>query len=186
MRSIAPLFVVAFVASAPALAAEPIPVPQFDSVELRGGGSVAVVPGPGERVTLVEGSTQFTRFHVRGRQLVIDACDDRCPQHYRLRVQIESPRVPDLAVSGGGEIAVAPGFRPQHALNAAANGGGSIDARALEASDVAAAVNGGGELQVHAASTLSGAVSGGGLVRYWGNPRVTTAIQGGGDIRPAH
>jgi hypothetical protein len=185
IRSIVPLFAFAFVASAPALAAELVPVPQFQSVQLRGGGSVVVVPGPVERVAVTEGTTRFTRFQVRRGQLVIDTCNSDCPHNYRLRVEIQSPRVPDLAVDGGGTINVAGGFRPQRQLNAAVSGGGRIDARAVEAADVAAAINGGGELLVRAASTLSGAVSGGGLVRYWGNPQVTTAIQGGGAIQPA-
>ena len=112
MRSIAPLFALALAVSAPALATEVVPVAPFRSVELRGGGDVVVVPGPAQRVTLLEGSTQFTRLRVeRGGQLKIDTCTDRCPHLYRLHVQIQSPSVPDLAVSGGGDIAVEPGFR---------------------------------------------------------------------------
>jgi len=45
--------------AARAAAAEVVPVPQFRSVELRGGGSVTVVPGPVQRVTIVDGSSQF-------------------------------------------------------------------------------------------------------------------------------
>ena len=185
LRSVIPLFAFAFAASVPALASEIVSVARFDNVELRGGGNVTVVPGAVQRVTLVEGSTRYTRFHIRnGRQLVIDACAEQCPQHYRIRVQIQSPRVPDLAVSGGGAITVGAGFRPQGELNAAVNGGGKVDSRAVDAGQVAAAVNGGGELLVRAGSTLAGAVRGGGLVRYWGNPQVSSAIQGGGAIQP--
>lgn len=186
LRSIIPLFVVAFAATAPALASEVVALPHFASVELRGGGSVAVVPGATERVTIIEGSSRITRFHVRGDQLKIDTCGNDCPRNYRLRIEIRSPRVPDLAVTGGGAIRVGPGFAAQRQLNAAANSGGVVDARSVYASDVAAAVNGGGELLVHAGSSLSGAVNGGGVVRYWGNPQVTTAIQGGGAVRPGN
>lgn len=184
-RSTLPLFAVALLASAPGLAAETIPVPYFQSVQLRGGGNVVIVPGPTERVTIVEGSSRFTRFRVeRGRQLKIDTCNNDCPRFYRLRIQIQSPNVPDLAVSGGGAITVQNGFRPQRQLSAAVSGGGRVDARAVEAVDVSAAVKGGGELLVRARSSLAGAVSGGGLIRYWGNPRVATAIRGGGAVRP--
>src|SRR3982750_1441389 len=101
MRSTLPLFVLAFAASVPALAAETVPVPAFRSVELRGGGEVSVVPGPAQRVTIVEGSSQFTRMRVeRDGQLKIDACNERCPHFYHLRIQVEAPRVPDLAVNG--------------------------------------------------------------------------------------
>jgi hypothetical protein len=182
-RSLVPLFAVALAASAPALSAELIPVPRFDAVGLRGGGSVTIVPGPVERVSIVEGSSRFTHIYVEhGRSLKIDACNEACPRHYRLRVEIQSPSVPTVAVDGGGEIRVAPGFGPQRQLTAAVNGGGTIDARAMEARDVTAAVNGGGALLVRAGERLTGAVRGGGSVRYWGNPQVTSVTQGGGWI----
>jgi hypothetical protein len=182
-----PLFAFALLATAPALATELVPLPHFDSVELRGGGNVVVSRGPAERVMITEGSTRFTRFHIdRGQRLVIDACTSDCPHLYRLRIEIQSPQVPDLGVSGGGAITVMGGFAPQRQLSTAVNGGGRIDSRAVEAAAVSAAVNGGGELLVRARSTLSGAVNGGGLVRYWGNPQVSTAIQGGGAVRPGH
>lgn len=184
MRSTLPLFFVALAVAAPALAVESLPVPPFRSVELRGGGNVEVVPGPRERVTIVEGSSQFTHAYVdRWGKLIVDTCNANCPHFYRMQLRIESPRVPDLAVSGGGAITVAPGFVPQSQLSGAINGGGKIDARAVEAADVSAAVNGGGDLLVRAASSLSGAVRGGGTVRYWGNPQVSSAIAGGGTIR---
>jgi hypothetical protein len=187
MRSLFPLFAAALMASAPVLATELVPVPQFNSVQLRGGGIVTVVPGPVQRVTILEGSSQFTRMVVvRDRQLRIDTCDERCPPVYRLRVEIESPRVPDLAIDGGGQINTVGGFRPQSELSAAINGGGRIDARSVEATEVSAAVNGGGELLVRPRTELSVAVNGGGHVRYWGNPAVSSAIHGGGAVSPAY
>ena len=187
MRSIIPLFAVALAVSAPAVAAELVPVPPFRSVELRGGGNVAVVPGPVQRVTIVDGSSRFTRFRVeRDGQLKIDTCNEQCPQSYHLRIQIQSPRVPDLAISGGGAIAVEGGFRPQSELSVAIDGGGKIDGRAVDASTVSAAVNGGGEISVRPRATLSAAVHGGGAIHYSGNPQVTTAIAGGGHVGPGN
>ena len=186
MRSTLPLFLFAFAASAPAFAVENIPVPEFRSVELRGGGVVTVAPGPAQRVTIVDGSSQFTSVRVeRDGKLRIDTCNERCPHLYRLRVQIQSPRVPDLAISGGGQITTANGFRPQSQLSAAVLGGGRIDASSVEAGTVSAAIHGGGELLVRARASLSAAVNGGGLVRYWGNPAVTMAVRGGGAVRQA-
>jgi hypothetical protein len=187
MRLIMPLFAVALAVSAPAVATELVPVPPFRSFELRGGGNVAVVPGPVQRVTIVEGSSRFTRFRVeRDGQLKIDVCNERCPHFYRLRVEVESPRVPDLAISGGGAIAVEGGFRPQSELSVAIDGGGKIDGRALDATAVSAAVNGGGEISVHPRATLSAAVHGGGAIHYSGAPQVTTAIDGGGHVGPGN
>jgi hypothetical protein len=187
IRTVLPLFAMAFVASVPALAGELVPVPPFEGVGLEGGGSVTIVPGPVQRVTIVEGSSRFTRIRVEhGQSLRIDTCDRDCPQHYRLRVEVQTPHVPALAVEGGGAINVASGFAPEHRLVAAVNGGGRIDSRAVDAGEVTAAVNGGGELFVRAGSRLTGAVRGGGVVRYWGNPQVTSAIDGGGSIRPGY
>ncbi len=187
VRSIVPLFATILAVSAPAIATEVVPLSHFGSVELRGGGHVTIVPGTAERIAVVNGSTRFTHFHIeRGDELVIDTCDEKCPTPYRLEVEIQSPRVPDLAVSGGGDITVSNGFAPQRKLSGAVSGGGRIDARAIEAWSVSAAVNGGGELLVRARAMLTGAVSGGGHVRYWGNPQVTSAIQGGGSIRPGY
>jgi len=178
------LVAVAIVAfAAPAFAVEVVPLPQFRSVELRGGGVVTVVPGATERVTIVEGSSQYTHMSVeRDGTLRVDTCDERCPRLYRLRIEIQSPGVPDLAVSGGGGITAKGGFRPQRGLAVAVRGGGHIDARGVEAGSVSAAINGGGQIMVRSRSSLSAAVNGGGLVRYWGNPSVTSAVHGGGAV----
>jgi hypothetical protein len=99
-------------------------------------------------------------------------------------VEIQSPNAPDLAVAGGGMIVAQAGFPGQTHFAAAVNGGGHVDARAVDAASVSAAVNGGGEVLVRARSSLAGAVNGGGHIRYWGNPAVTSAIHGGGAISP--
>jgi hypothetical protein len=185
MRSTLPLFALALAASAPVIATEVVPVPAFHSVELRGGGIVTVVPGGAQRVTIVEGNSQYTQMRVeRDGKLKINTCNENCPRHYRLRIEVQAPRVPDLAISGGGLISVQSGFRPQPQLSAAINSGGKIDTRAVDAGDVSAAVNGGGDLLVRARSNLSAAVNGGGAVRYLGNPRVSSAIHGGGLVSP--
>ena len=187
MRSICPLFAAAFALSAPALASEAISEPEFHSVELQGGGTVLVVPGPAQRLTILEGSTQFTRVRVGDSgDLRIDTCADRCPRGYRLRVEIQAPRVPDLAVNGGGMITTQTGFRPQPQLSVALNGGGRIDARSIEANKVSAAVSGGGELLVRPRVELSAAINGGGRIRYWGTPAVSSAVRGGGQVSPGY
>jgi len=183
MRSIAPIFAFALAVSAPVLATEVVPVPAFHSVELRGGGDILVVPGSVQRVTLVQGSTRFTRFHMgRDGRLRIDACNALCPRNYPLQIRIESPRVPDVAIAGGGTIRATGGFAPQSALAAAIKGGGTIDLRSVEARDVSAAVDGGGDIYVHPRASLLAAVNGGGDIHYAGNPQVSMAVNGGGDV----
>ena len=187
MRSIVPLFALPLAVAAPAVAAEQVPLPSFRSVELRGGGSVMVRPAAQQRVTLLEGSTQVTRLNVdREGKLRISICERRCPRNYRLRVLVEGPRVPDVAITGGGSIAASDGFAQQQRLSAGINGGGSIDLRNAPANIVSAAVNGGGSISVRPHARLNAAVNGGGAIRYWGNPQVTTAIHGGGSVRPGY
>jgi hypothetical protein len=183
MRHLFPLLAFAFASAAPAAAAELVPVREFRSIELQGGGTVTVRPGPVQRVTLLRGSTRVSEIKVgRNGRLEIAACKLRCPDGYRLEVLVESPRVPGLAVVGGGSISAARGFPRQPQLSAAISGGGQIDARAVAADTGSAAINGGGLISVHSQSRLSGAVNGGGVIRYWGDPQVASIVNGGGRI----
>ena len=187
MPRILPLFALALAASAPALATETVALSPFQSLELHGGGNVEVRRAPVQRVTLLEGSSQYTSIRVLSRgRLRIDACNSQCPRNYRLNIIVESPTVPILAVEGGGKIIASGGFAAQQQLVAAVNGGGVIDASSVAVDTATAAVSGGGEIKVRPVRMLTAAVNGGGLVRYWGNPRVTTAIRGGGAVRAAH
>ena len=187
MRSVLPLFASVFAASAPALAVEHVPVTGFRSVELRGGGEVTVRRGPVQRVTILQGSSHFSRVYLeRDRKLRIDACDNRCPEGYRLKVEIQSPDAPDVAISGGGSIRAARGFAPQSHMSAAIHGGGTIDVRSVQAANVSAAVHGGGQIFVQPLSSLSAAVNGGGQVRYADNPQVSMAVHGGGLVSPVN
>jgi len=139
-----------------------VPVGHFSGVELRGGGHVVLRYGTTERVTLVSGSTQFTRFHIEnGHTLVIDACTYDCPSHYDLEVQIQTPRIEAVAIEGGGHI----------------------DLSTIAAAKGNAAVNGGGRIRIHADQHLTAAVNGGGSIGYSGNAEVTSAVNGGGSVR---
>ena len=183
MRSILPLFAITLVAAVPAIAAETVPVSSFRQIELRGGGNVLVRPAAVQRVTIVEGSSQFTQARiVRDGRLQIDACNRQCPRNYKLRIVIDTPNIEALAIKGGGTITAARGFRTQRNLATAIMGGGKLDARDIASTHVAAAVNGGGELLVSPLADLAAAVRGGGAIRYTGNPQVSSAISGGGAI----
>ena len=183
MRLNLPLLALAAIVAAAPAPAQPVAVPAFRSVELTGGGTITLRQGSVQRVTLVRGSTDFTGLRVdRQGKLRIAACRVRCPRKYDLRIEIVSPRAPDVAISGGGEIR-ASGFSRQGQLSAAINGGGRIDVRAVPASSVSAAVNGGGAILVRPLSHLAAAVRGGGEIAYTGNPHVSQAVAGGGSVR---
>jgi hypothetical protein len=175
----------AFFGSVPALASEPIAVPHFGSVELKAGGDVSIVPGPVQRVILVNGSREFTHFRMRdGGQLEIStSCDSRCPHNYNLKIRIESPQAPDVAVRAGGTIVAARGFAPQRDISAAIAEGGTIDLRAIDADQVSAAIHAGGDIYVRPRLSLNAAVNAGGDIHYSGNPQVSMAVANGGDVR---
>lgn len=189
MRNSSPAFpcvilAIALSFAAPARAQQIVSVAPFASIELEGGGHVTVKHGDVQRVQLVQGSTAYTRFTVEdGRKLRIDACNNDCPHHYDLDVEITTPNIDALAVSGGGAIDGAAGFPPLRKLAVAVDGGGSIDARALDVDTATAAVDGGGVIRVRANGKLTAAIDGGGKIRYWGNPQVTQAIDGGGEVQ---
>jgi hypothetical protein len=177
---------IAAAAPQPATAQTLVPVPAFDQIELRGGGEVIVRHGPVQRVTLIEGDPRISLIEVERRggdndRLRISPCEQRCPQRYRLKVEIVTPRLPAVSITGGGSI-VAHRFPAQRNVAAAVTGGGSLDLRAVPARAVAAAVTGGGNLLVSPQASLVAAVRGGGRIRYWGNPSVTQAVHGGGVV----
>ena len=184
VRSIIPLFAFAFVASAPALAEVPIAVPQFRSVQLQAGGDLEIVPGPAQRVTLINGSTEFTSFRMRpdGQLEIATHCDDRCPHNYDLKIQIESPTLPDVGVHAGGTIVARSGFAPQREIAAAVSAGGMIDLRAVQVDNISAAVDAGGDIYVRPRATLNAAVNAGGDIHYLGNPQVSMAVSNGGNV----
>lgn len=168
-----------------AMAAQTVQVPHFQSVELRGGGHVTISRGPAQSVTIVRGSTAYTRIHTDWSQpdrLVIDTCNADCPHEYDLDVAIVTPRIEGVAISGGGHIETAGAFGSQHSITAAVHGGGSIDTRTLDAQDATAAVDGGGEIRLTARHGLTAAINGGGRIRYRGDPSLTEAINGGGSV----
>ena len=167
----------------PTHAEEAVSVGPFRNVELRGGGHVVLRRGPEQHVTLVRGSSRFTRMHVNGDgQLVIDACDTDCPSHYDLEIDIVTPRIDGIAISGGGKIESERGFGREESVAAAVEGGGHIDIRSIDAGHADAAVNGGGHIDLRVEGQLEAAVDGGGHIAYWGNPAVTSAVNGGGSV----
>jgi hypothetical protein len=166
-------------------ASGPVAVAPFDSVELKGGGHVVLRYGAVQRVTLLQGSTQYTRLEIEDRgKLVIHTCNNDCPMHYDLEVEIVTPHIGGVAIEGGGRIETAAGFPAQGAITAAVEGGGNINIDTIDAKAGTAAIDGGGKILLRADERLTAAVNGGGAIRYAGNPNVTSAINGGGSVRP--
>ena len=122
-----------------------VPTPPFNAIELEGGGHVTLMHGSVQQVRLLKGSTQFTRFIVERSQphkLRIEACNNDCPHNYDLEVEITTPGIDTLAVSGGGRIESGGDFPARHQLTLAVDGGGTIDVRAMRSEGATAAVDG--------------------------------------------
>jgi hypothetical protein len=177
------LVVLPLLTTAAAFAGSDVSVADFKSIQLRGGGHVVIQHGATQRVTLVKGSTEFTKLEVvDGNTLRIDACNSNCPQHYDLEIDIVSPAIDGVAIKGGGHIESKGDFPKQDRIGAAVQGGGNIDIRGMSVDNVEAAVDGGGEIMTKPERSLQAAINGGGSITYSGNPRVTSAINGGGSV----
>jgi hypothetical protein len=183
--------------ASPAAASDTVPLPRFKAFELRGGGEVILRHGPVQRVTIIEGSSTVSSLEVpppevrrsgrntyssSGESLVIRACRDRCPRNYKLRVEIVSPEVVAIAISGGGTVSAQGNFPRTNSLALSVNGGGILDMRSMVAGSVGASVNGGGLINTHPSQSLGASVRGGGTIRYWGNPSVGQSVTGGGAV----
>jgi len=177
--------VAALFATTLAFAQTIVTTPPFSAVKLEGGGHVVIRHGDVQQVRLLQGSTQFTRFIVdrdNPDTLHIYACNNDCPHHYDLQIEITTPRIEALAIAGGGSIDGDGSLSGLRELTLAVDGGGRIDTRAVDSGAVTAAVHGGGHIKARARNALTAAVEGGGTIEYWGNPRVTQVVQGGGRV----
>ena len=161
-----------------------IPLGSFRSVTLRSGGEVIVRYAPTQRVTLLEGTGEYTNaVIVDGDRLVIDRCPDRCPEGYQLAVEILTPKIDEIRVQDGGTIRTSGRFPRQAELRAAVASGGTIDVRSMAAGRVTAAIRDGGRILARPEKTLLAKVAHGGAVVYWGTPHdVTSSIEKGGVV----
>jgi hypothetical protein len=183
MRAVAALLALAL--AAPASAATVVPVGAFDAVSLVGGGEVRLRHGPVHKVTLIEGDPAITSVRVeRGKSLVIRACEGRC-RNYRLVVEVVTPRVGAVSITGGGSLVSGPGFAAQRDLAASITGGGLLDVDTIAAASVAASIRGGGVIRTDARRSLAASILGGGSVTYLADPETTVSVQGGGTVRRA-
>ena len=174
------LALLALALAAPAAAQTPVPVGKFDALSLVGGGTVTVRHGPVHRVTLLRGNLATSSVEVDDGDLEIRACRRSC-RNYRLEVEVVTPDLHAVSITGGGAIRFA-GFPAQRALAASVTGGGNLDARGLTADSVAASVKGGGIITAAPRRSLAASIHGGGLVRYTGNPTRSVSVHGGGSV----
>ncbi|HST36055.1 MAG TPA: DUF2807 domain-containing protein [Allosphingosinicella sp.] len=178
MRSF--LILAALLLLAPGAAAQEMA--PFQSVTLADGGGVTLVQGPAQRVTVLEGAGSAEIRVVEGR-LLIGHCRTSCPRgERRLRVEVVTPGLAEIAVANGGMIRAREGFPRQAELVASVTSGGILDLRALPAGRVRASVSQGGVILLSAEASLDASVEQGGRITYWGRPGVHSRVRGGGVV----
>jgi beta-lactamase regulating signal transducer with metallopeptidase domain len=155
----------------------------FKSVELRNGGTVTLIHGASQSVTLLKGDPQQASISIRddGR-LVIDRCPADCPHSHDFEVEVMTPALADIAVAQGGTIQSRGEFPHQTEVALAVAQGGTIDLRSMAAANITASVYSGGRIFVKPASTLSARVEQGGVITYWGDAVVKSSVRHGGVV----
>ena len=154
----------------------------FTSVQLDSGVKAILQYGSVQRVTLLKGSADVSVITVAQDRLVIDKCRDKCPRGYELQVEIVTPLITAISVANGGAIESRGNFPRQAAMSLAVSHGGMVDARAILANNITAAVDQGGSILAKPQITMVASVRSGGVITYWGDAQVTSSTQHGGVV----
>ena len=169
--------------SPPAGSQKVVPLGQFSSIELRGGGKAILRHGPVPRVTLLKGSLTYSPVTIAsGNQLIVDKCRNRCPQGYELQIEIVAPDIAGISVTDGGTIEVRGTFPRRAELRVAVSDGGAIDIRSMMVDSVVASVNQGGMIFTKPQSAMIASVRQGGNIIYWGDAQVISSVRNGGVV----
>lgn len=153
----------------------------YESIELRGGGTVTVRYGATRHFT-VRANPGARAISTEGDRLVIDRCRRRCPHGQRLEVEVVTPDIGRLAVTDGGIIQVRGDFPAQPSAAASVHSGGLIDIRPLAVGQVSAAISQGGRIFARPLRAMNAAISDGGLVTYWGDAAIASSVLRGGAV----
>lgn len=185
VAALAPLACLTFLLATLSAAAAPVAIrpgvpltASFNSVELRNGGTVTLIHGASQGVTLLEGDPEQASISIRddGR-LVIDRCPTHCPRGHDFQVEVVTPALADIAVAQGGTIQSRGEFPRQTQIGVAVSQGGTIDVRSMALANVTASVESGGRIFVKPASALSATVEQGGVITYWGDAVVKSSVR---------
>jgi beta-lactamase regulating signal transducer with metallopeptidase domain len=155
----------------------------FSAVELRNGGTVNLIHGPSQRVTLLKGDPEHIAITIGADgRLVIDRCPRHCPRGHDLEVEVETPGLTAIAVAEGGTIQSRGEFPLQPEIRVGVSQGGTIDIRSMPVANVTASVYSGGRIFTQAGAALSAKVEQGGNVTYWGDPVIKSSVRFGGVV----
>jgi hypothetical protein len=176
-------------------------VAAFEEIELRGAGTMDVVVGSSDPLTITTDDNLLPLIDTRVEDglLVIAPSESINPQTPPV-ISLGAPRLVRIRVSGaatlnvidvrGGEFTVdvsgaarvvAKGQVETFTLEL--SGAGEVDATELAAQRVVANLSGVGGADVHAVKSLKATISGLGVIRYQGDPAVEKEISGAGAIK---
>ncbi|HEY2034782.1 MAG TPA: DUF2807 domain-containing protein [Rhizomicrobium sp.] len=174
----------AIVLATPAVAGQVIPVGPFHAVEASDGAHVIVRHGDRQQVTMIEGSTEYSRFEVREGVLHLVTCQGwHCPHYYKFKVEVVMPAINAIEASDGAYIETQGSFPGQRDLAVKATDGGNIDARGLAAANISAKASDGGNLKIHPLKSMQARADDGGNIDYWGNPTISSLVaEDGGNV----
>ena len=181
-------------AASSAYADQVVPVGHFHSVSIEGFGNITLIPGAQQRVVLKRGDTKNTEITVKdGGDLVFKSCPSHgwfgwmnsCPDNYEFDVEITTPEISGVDISGSGKIQSKPGFAMQSKLGIEISGSGNVDAMNIPAGSASVSISGSGKVRVSAHDRLSVDIAGSGSVIYAGHPQVSQSIAGSGSVTSA-
>ena len=184
MKRALAILAVSMALAAPAFAGQTISVAPFNAVEASDGAHVIIRHGNAQQVTMVEGSTEYSRFEVRDGVLHLVTCQGwHCPWNYKFKVEVTMPQIKAIDASDGAYIETQGAFPTQGELAVKATDGGNVDARAVAAANVSAKASDGGNLRIHPLKSMQARADDGGNIDYWGNPTITNLVaEDGGNV----
>jgi hypothetical protein len=190
-------------AAAPAAAGQARTVPEFHAVAFSPSGTVDIVVGKAQSLSLEADADLLARVttEVRDGTLYIGRKNDGGwrPRREDITVHISVPRLDAVKVSGSGEIKIdglaggktEVGISGSGSLSARGtldkldltiSGSGKADIPDLAVEDAEVRISGSGNVKINARQSLDARISGSGDVRYIGSPRVTSRVSGSGSI----
>ncbi len=178
-------------------------VPEFHAVSFSPSGTVDIVVGKAQSVSLEADAELLERVttEVRDGTLYIGRKNDGGfrPRREDLTVHVSVPRLDAVKVSGSGEIKInglsggktevgisgsgsltARGTLDSLALDISGSGKADIPDLTVENAEVR--ISGSGNVKINARQSLDARISGSGDVRYMGSPRITSRVSGSGRI----
>ena len=179
-------------------------VPAFGSVDLAGSNNVTIHVGPEPSVQVYGDDNLVDRVttHVDAGTLVIANRPGSFSTSSPMRVEVSTPSLSELTLSGSGTITVIGVERPRltvtisgsgivvasgktERLLVTVSGSGQAELGSIVATAVQAVVSGSGAIVVTATESLDASVPGSGSIVYGGNPSdVTKSVTGSGAIVP--